>query len=210
MSTFVYIVNVSRALLLRTFAGCFYRWHGSGLLLSRWKVLLLLLCGLSLIAAQVVLILSPHIFPFTTSNLCYLKGAENFYPPQTIFSFISLKMPICKPYDDVAWAISTQIWKDWPELLRTDEDIYNDIGIILSEEFSDLQWELFEFLSTGGFNVRFKMNFTNNFCAVIRFPLPGAVMLPEEKVRNEVLLCNLFWRKPQTKCPFQCPLSFAR
>jgi hypothetical protein len=38
-----------------------------------------------------------------------------------------------KPYDDVAWVLSTQIWEDWPELLRTDGDIYNDIGVILSE-----------------------------------------------------------------------------
>jgi hypothetical protein len=29
-----------------------------------------------------------------------------------------------KPYDDVAWVLSTQIWEDWPELLRTDSDIY--------------------------------------------------------------------------------------
>lgn len=59
----------------------------------------------------------------------------------------------CKPYDDVAWAVSTQIWEDWPELLRTNGDIYNDIGIILSEEFSDLEWAVFEFLNTGGFNI---------------------------------------------------------
>lgn len=101
-------------------------------------------------------------------------------------------MPTTKPYDDVAWAISTQIWEDWPELLRTDGDIYNDIGIILSEEFGNLEWTLFEYLQTGGFNTCFKMEFTNNSAAVIRFPIPGAVMFPEEKVRNEVsIMCFL-------------------
>lgn len=35
--------------------------------------------------------------------------------------------------------------------------IYNDIGVILSELFSDLEWERFEFLSTGGFNTSFKI-----------------------------------------------------
>ncbi|KAI9045958.1 Aminoglycoside phosphotransferase [Aspergillus affinis] len=95
-------------------------------------------------------------------------------------------MPPCKSYDDVAWAISTQLWEDWPELLRTDGDIYNDIGVILSEEFNDLEWTLFEFLNTGGFNTCFQMKFPNNYGAVIRFPIPGAVMFPEEKVRNEV------------------------
>jgi len=29
------------------------------------------------------------------------------------------------------------------------------------------------------------MKFTNNWGAIIRFPLPGAIMLPEEKIRNE-------------------------
>lgn len=114
-------------------------------------------------------------------------------------------MPTSKPYDDVAWAISTQIWKDWPELLRTDGDIYNDIGIILSKEFSDLEWELFEFLSTGGFNVCFKMDFTNNFGAVIRFPIPGAVMFPEEKVRNEVSAMQFILEKTSDTLPTPVP-----
>ncbi|PTU20384.1 hypothetical protein P175DRAFT_0533387 [Aspergillus ochraceoroseus IBT 24754] len=30
------------------------------------------------------------------------------------------------------------------------------------------------------------MTFTNNSGAVIRLPIPGAIMFPEEKVRNEV------------------------
>ncbi|KAJ5135057.1 uncharacterized protein N7515_004335 [Penicillium bovifimosum] len=85
-------------------------------------------------------------------------------------------MPICKPYDDVAWAISTQIWKDWPKLLGTDADIYNDIGVILSKEFSDLKCALFDYLGTGSFNTCFQMMFTNDCAAVIRFPVPGAVM----------------------------------
>ncbi|KAL5335597.1 hypothetical protein BJX70DRAFT_390534 [Aspergillus crustosus] len=117
-------------------------------------------------------------------------------------------MPTCKPYDDVAWAISTQVWKDWPELLRTDGDIYNDIGIILTEQFSDLEWEIFEFLSTGGFNVCFKMGFTNNFGAVIRFPVPGAVMLPEEKVRNEVSAMQFILEKTSDKIPIPVPTVF--
>lgn len=107
-----------------------------------------------------------------------------------------------KPYDDVAWAISTQIWTDWPELLRTDGDIYNDIGVILSEQFSDLEWEQFEFLSTGGFNTSFKMYFTNNFGAVIRFPLPGAVMFPQEKVRNEVSTMQFISEKTPIPVPY--------
>ncbi|CAG8945565.1 unnamed protein product [Penicillium salamii] len=110
-------------------------------------------------------------------------------------------MSICKPYDDVAWAISTQIWEDWPELLRTDGDIYNDIGVFLSEEFSDLECASFGFLNTGGFNTCFKMEFTNNCGAIIRFPLPGAVMFPEEKIRNEVSIMQLLLEKSPIPVP---------
>ncbi|KAH8429118.1 uncharacterized protein LDX57_006788 [Aspergillus melleus] len=110
-----------------------------------------------------------------------------------------------KPYDDVAWAISTQIWEDWPELLRTDDDVYNDIGVILSEQFSDLEWTVFEFLNTGGFNTCFKMEFTNNYGAVIRFPVPGAVMLPEEKVLNEVWVMQYVSEKTSDKIPIPMP-----
>lgn len=53
----------------------------------------------------------------------------------------------CKSYDDVAWALSSQIWEDWPKLLRTDADIYNDIEVILSQEFSHIECILFDFLT---------------------------------------------------------------
>ncbi|KAJ5972672.1 uncharacterized protein N7479_002590 [Penicillium vulpinum] len=117
-------------------------------------------------------------------------------------------MSACKPYDDVAWAINSQIWEDWPELLRTDGDIYNDIGVILSEEFSDLECDLFDFLNTGGFNTCFKMSFTNDFGAVIRFPMPGAIMFPEEKVRNEVSVMQSLLDKTSDKIPIPVPSIF--
>lgn len=113
-----------------------------------------------------------------------------------------------KSYDDVAWAISTQIWEDWLDLLRTDADIYNDIGIILSEEFKDLEWESFEYLMTGGFNTCFKMNFANSFGAIIRFPLPGAVMFPAEKVCNEVSAMRFILDKSSDKMPIPVPFVF--
>ncbi|KAJ5457541.1 hypothetical protein N7475_008929 [Penicillium sp. IBT 31633x] len=117
-------------------------------------------------------------------------------------------MSVCKPYDDVAWAISSQIWEDWPKLLRTDGDIYNGIGVILLEQFSDLECDQFDFLNTGGFNTCFKMMFTNNFGAVIRFPLPGAIMFPEEKVRNEVSAMQFILDKTSDKIPILVPSVF--
>ncbi|KAJ5803839.1 uncharacterized protein N7518_000142 [Penicillium psychrosexuale] len=117
-------------------------------------------------------------------------------------------MSACKPYDDYAWAISSQIWEDWPKLLRTDGDFYNDIGAILCEEFSDLECALFDFLNTGGFNTCFKMDFTNDSGAIIRFPLPGAIMFPEEKVRNEVSIMQFLSEKTSDKIPIPVPSIF--
>ncbi|KAJ5562528.1 hypothetical protein N7535_003023 [Penicillium sp. DV-2018c] len=114
----------------------------------------------------------------------------------------------CKPYDDIAWAISTQIWEDWPRLLATDAVIYNDIGVILSKEFSDLKRALFDYHSRGGFNTCFKMEFTNNYAAVIRFPVPGAVMFPEEKIRNEVSTMQFLLEKSSDKIPIPLPSVF--
>ncbi|KAJ5492209.1 Aminoglycoside phosphotransferase [Penicillium expansum] len=90
-------------------------------------------------------------------------------------------MSAFKSYDDYAWAISSQIWKDWPKLLRTDEDIKNNIQVILSEEFRDIECLRFHFLHTGGFNTCFKMDFTNHCGAIIWFPLPGAIIFPKRK-----------------------------
>ncbi|KAL4880365.1 hypothetical protein BJY04DRAFT_208172 [Aspergillus karnatakaensis] len=114
-------------------------------------------------------------------------------------------MSSCKPYDDVAWAIRTQIWQDWPELLRTDGDIYNDIGVILSKQLKDLDWTAFGFLSTGGFNICFKMEFANDSGAIIRFPVPDAVMLPKEKVRNEVSVMKFILDKTSSTIPIPVP-----
>ncbi|KAJ5312069.1 hypothetical protein N7508_002899 [Penicillium antarcticum] len=79
------------------------------------------------------------------------------------------------------------------------------LRVILSEEFSDLDWTLFEFLNTGGFNTCFKMKFTNNRGAVIRFPLPGAVMFPEEKVRSEASIMQYVLEKTSNKIPIPVP-----
>lgn len=117
-------------------------------------------------------------------------------------------MSPCKSYDDIAWAISSQIWEDWPKLLRTDADIYNDIGVILSKQFSHLECALFDFLTTGGFNTSFKMTFTNNSSAIIRFPLPGAIMFPEEKVRNEVSIMQFLLEQTSDKIPIPIPTIF--
>ena len=136
-----------------------------------------------------------------------LQGAHSipFTKPRRLI--YDRQMPT-KSYDDVAWSISTQIWEDWPKILRTDGDIYNDIGVILSRTFSDRKWCHFDFLATGGFNTCFEMKFTDGSAAIIRFPIPGAVMFPEEKVRNEVSTMQFLLEKTSDKIPIPVPSVF--
>ncbi|KAB8263075.1 hypothetical protein BDV32DRAFT_146865 [Aspergillus pseudonomiae] len=117
-------------------------------------------------------------------------------------------MSACQPYDDYAWAISSQIWEDWPKLLCTDGDIYNDIAVNLSERFSPLEFAEFEYLSTGGFNTCFKMTFSNDLSAIIRFPIPGNIMYPEEKTRNEVSIMRFLSEVTADRTPIPVPFVF--
>ncbi|KAJ5953557.1 hypothetical protein N7454_000453 [Penicillium verhagenii] len=113
-------------------------------------------------------------------------------------------MTTINPYDDVAWVISTDIWKRWPILLF-DSNFYNDIGVALRDEFPDLTCRLFASLNTGGFNISFKMDFTNNYSAIIRFPIPGSIMFPEEKVRNEVSIIQFLLDKASHQVSIPVP-----
>ncbi|KAJ5713267.1 uncharacterized protein N7483_010448 [Penicillium malachiteum] len=101
-----------------------------------------------------------------------------------------------KGYDDAAWEASTELRKNWPKVFRTDPTIYNDIGQILDKEFSHLNCSHFECLGAGGFNICFRMNYTNDSAAIIRFPMPGGVMFPQEKVRNEFSVMQFLLEKP--------------
>lgn len=60
----------------------------------------------------------------------------------------------------------------------------------------------FDLIAKGGFNIVFKMTYKNTSAAVIRLPLPGAMMLAEEKVRNEVALMRYIRDKTSIPVPF--------
>lgn len=52
------------------------------------------------------------------------------------------------------------------------------------------------------------MKFTNNCCAVIRFPLPGAIMFPKEKIRNEVSIMQFLLETSSDKSLIPVPTIF--
>ncbi|KAF3394587.1 hypothetical protein F1880_004845 [Penicillium rolfsii] len=102
---------------------------------------------------------------------------------------------------------SGQIEDSWQDLLF-DGDIYNEIGIFLEQNHYRRQWADFKFLRRGGFNASFLMTFTDTDTggAVLRFPLPGVHMFPEEKTRNEVSFMQFITEKTSKTMPIPVPL----
>lgn len=112
------------------------------------------------------------------------------------------------PFDDAAWEKSDQIEDSWLDHLF-DEDIYNEIGLFLAKHNRHRQWADFKFSKCGGFNASFLMTFTDTDTggALLRLPLPGVHMFPEEKVRNEVSIMQFIKERTSQKCRFQFPWS---
>ncbi|KAF7716911.1 Uncharacterized protein PECH_000697 [Penicillium ucsense] len=111
------------------------------------------------------------------------------------------------PFDDAAWEESDQIEDLWLNLLF-DEDIYNEIGIFLAENHCPRQWANFKFLKCGGLNASFLMTFTDTDTggAVLRLPLPGVHMFPEEKVRNEASIMQFITERTSQTMPIPIPI----
>lgn len=93
-------------------------------------------------------------------------------------------MEVRMNFDDCARVASDRVIDSWP-LQLLDPVVCRTIGHFILE-FTEKGGILFTLLKTGGFNTVWQMEFERSPHAIIRFPLPGAVMFPEEKVRTEV------------------------
>lgn len=93
------------------------------------------------------------------------------------------------PFDNVAWEQNDAIAHAWvAELFKP--DTLRAIGDFIVKHRRGVPVELCD-PKAGAFNVSFRMKFDGG-SAVIRFQKPGATMFPEEKVRNEVAVINIF------------------
>ncbi|KAJ5724001.1 hypothetical protein N7488_002036 [Penicillium malachiteum] len=88
-------------------------------------------------------------------------------------------------FDDVAWEKSSDIVDNWKYVLY-DQDAWNKIGKFLSKQNKPRKDNDFFPFKKGAFNTNLLMSFADDSAVIMRFPLPGALMFPEEKVRNEV------------------------
>jgi hypothetical protein len=88
------------------------------------------------------------------------------------------------PYDDVAWEKSDATFDVWKKKLY-DPNTLREIGRLIARHRGGVPEELHAPIR-GAFNVCLRMSFRDGGSAMIRFPCPGVVMFPEEKVRAEV------------------------
>jgi hypothetical protein len=102
-------------------------------------------------------------------------------------AILELEMRLRLHYDDVAWEKSEEIIDARVQQLL-DPEVLASVGNFLVKYHRPNKPGLFDVLAKGAFNILFKMTYKNTSAAVIRFPQPGAIMFPEEKLRNEVAI----------------------
>ncbi|KAL9127442.1 MAG: hypothetical protein Q9217_003679 [Psora testacea] len=103
------------------------------------------------------------------------------------------------PYDDVAWAKSDDTFNEWKEKLYTEQS-FKAIGELIANHRGGIPTELCAPLR-GSFNVCLRMKFEDGGSAMIRFPCPGVVMFPEEKIRNEVAVMRFLEQNTSIPVP---------
>jgi hypothetical protein len=114
---------------------------------------------------------------------------------------VELEMRPRLHYDDAAWEKSEEIIDAWVQQLL-DPEVLAPVGNFLVKHHRPDDPILFDVLAKGAFNILFKMTYKNTSAAVIRFPQPGAIMFPEEKLRNEVAIMRYIRDKTSIPIPF--------
>jgi hypothetical protein len=104
------------------------------------------------------------------------------------------------PYDDLAWEKSDAIFDAWKEKLY-EPDTLREIGMLIAKHRGGVPEELCAPIR-GAFNVCIRMKFLDGGSAMIRFPCPGVVMFPEEKVRREVAVMRYLAQETSIPVPF--------
>ncbi|KFX99921.1 hypothetical protein V490_01572 [Pseudogymnoascus sp. VKM F-3557] len=104
------------------------------------------------------------------------------------------------PFDDVAWEKSDNVYFKWrAELLK--QDNLREIAMFVAKYHHGTPSAVRTPL-TGAYNVVVVIDFREGGSTLIRFPKPGKVMFPEEKVRNEVAIMRYIEAHTSIPVPF--------
>ncbi|KAJ5627468.1 hypothetical protein N7528_004895 [Penicillium herquei] len=118
-------------------------------------------------------------------------------------------------YDDASWEKSEEIADRWVQQFF-EPNISRPIGNFLIKHHNPNEAVKFDILEKGAFNIVLRMRYKIG-SAIIRFPLPGATMFPEEKTRYEVATMRYITDQTSIPVPFifhwgsksHCPLEVA-
>ncbi|KAJ5589056.1 hypothetical protein N7537_011734 [Penicillium hordei] len=97
-------------------------------------------------------------------------------------------------YGDAAWERSDNIFNDFKKKV-----ISHDVLLAVTEIGSDRL--IVRVADLGAFNLCFSMVFEDGFSSFLRFPCPGRLIFPGEKVRNEVALMPFLKQNPHIPFP---------
>lgn len=111
-------------------------------------------------------------------------------------------------FDDVAWEKSETSYETWEKAHLKDESTTRQIGKLIAKYRMGSPTEMYKILQ-GGYNVVYRMKFIDGGVAIARFPMPGVVKFPEEKVLAEVATMRYIQEHTTIPVPFvlHCGMS---
>lgn len=132
-----------------------------------------------------------HHIPVTSQSRPEEQPTTDLFGPE------SMDPQMC--YDDVAWEQSDDVSDNW--LLQfLHIEVKKTIAKFILEHDSGDDPE-FTILRKGSFNITLRMKYTYS-ATNIRFSQPGAILFPEEKVRNEVAVMRFISDQTSIPLPF--------
>ncbi|KKK22873.1 hypothetical protein P175DRAFT_0527088 [Aspergillus ochraceoroseus IBT 24754] len=109
-------------------------------------------------------------------------------------------------HDDVAWDACEKLLEEFKAKVVKPEVLLQVTDFMKSHRPGGRATDRARIIGMGSFNLCFQLIFEDNVSFLLRFPCPGQVKFPEEKVRNEVAIMT--YLKKHTKIPVPGIISY--
>ncbi|PWY96298.1 phosphotransferase enzyme family protein [Aspergillus sclerotioniger CBS 115572] len=109
-------------------------------------------------------------------------------------------------HDEVAGDRCDEILEEFKKKVSTPDTLWAVTEFMKSHRPNTKATDRTRSAGLGAFNLCFRMEFEDGFASMLRFPCPGLVAFPEEKVRNEVAVMT--YLKKHTKIPVPSVISY--
>lgn len=104
-------------------------------------------------------------------------------------------------YDDAAWERSDNVFDDFKKKVVCPDVLLAVTDFMASHRDRVRPVDRARIAELGAFNLCSRMVFEDGFSSLLRFPCPGRVMFPEEKVRNEVAVMTFLRQNTNIPVP---------